>query len=68
MPKKEIKDEGYDLSFSRYKEEVFEEIVYEKPAIILAKLLGKFDDEDELVEKGLEQEISEGLNELKELF
>ena len=68
VPKKEIKDEGYDLSFSRYKEEVFEEIVYEKPAIILAKLLGKFDDEDELVEKGLEQEISEGLNELKELF
>jgi len=68
VPKKEIKAEGYDLSFSRYKEEVFEEIVYEKPEAILEKLLGKFDDNGEIIEKGLEQEISEGLNELKELF
>ena len=68
VPKKEIKAEGYDLSFSRYKEEVFDEIVYEKPEVILEKLLGKFDANRKVVEKGLEQEISEGLNELKELF
>lgn len=68
VPKKEIKAEGYDLSFSRYKEEVFEEIEYEKPEVILEKLLGKFDDKGELIEKGLEQEISEKLNELKGLF
>lgn len=68
VPKKEIKAEGYDLSFSRYKEEVFEEIVYEKPEAVLEKLLGKFDANGEIIEKGLEQEISEGLNELKELF
>lgn len=68
VPKKEVKAEGYDLSLSRYKEEVFEEIAYEKPEAILAQLLGKYNDEGELVEKGLEQEISEKLNELKELF
>ncbi|MGH1388352.1 N-6 DNA methylase [Kordia sp.] len=68
VSKKEIKEERYDLSFSRYKEEVFEEIVYEKPAVILEKLLGKFDDSGKLLEKGLEQDISERLNELKELF
>jgi len=68
VSKKEIKAEKYDLSFSRYKEEVFEEIVYEKPELILEKLLGKFDDEGKLEVKGLEQEITEKLNELKELF
>lgn len=68
VPKKEIKAEKYDLSFSRYKEEVFEEIEYEKPEFILEKLLGKFDEDGELLEKGLEQKITEKLNELKELF
>jgi len=68
VSKKEIKNEGYDLSFSRYKEEVFEEIVYENPKLILEKLLGKFDDKGQLVDKGLEQDISEKLNELKKLF
>ncbi|QXP54657.1 N-6 DNA methylase [Cellulophaga sp. HaHa_2_95] len=67
VPKKEIKDEGYDLSFSRYKEEVFEEIEYEKPEVILTKLLGGKDKDGKKI-KGLELEISEGLNELKELF
>ncbi|MEP1489741.1 MAG: N-6 DNA methylase [Algibacter sp.] len=67
VPKKEIKAEGYDLSFSRYKEEVFEEIVYEKPEVILAKLLGGKDKDGKKI-KGLELEISEGLNGLKKLF
>ena len=68
VPKKEIADEGYDLSYSRYKEEVYEEIKYDKPEIIIEKLLGKFDKKGQLIERGLEQEISEKLNELKDLF
>lgn len=68
VPKKEIKAESYDLSFSRYKEDIFREIEYEKPDVILAKLLGKYNEKGELVEKGFEQEITEKLNELKELF
>ena len=39
VPRQEIVDEKYDLSISRYKEEVFEEIAYEKPGVILHKLL-----------------------------
>lgn len=68
VSKKEIKEEKYDLSFSRYREEVFEEIVYEKPELILEKLLGKFDEEGNLKTKGLEQEITDKLNELKEFL
>ncbi|SNR60309.1 type I restriction enzyme M protein [Maribacter sedimenticola] len=68
VPKKEIVAEGYDLSFSRYKEEVYEEIEYEKPKVILEKLLGTFGEDGEIIEKGLEQQISDKLNKLKELF
>ncbi len=39
VPRDEIEKEGYDLSFSRYKEEVYEEIEYEAPSVILDKLL-----------------------------
>ncbi|MBC2712097.1 MAG: N-6 DNA methylase, partial [Desulfosarcina sp.] len=39
VPRKEIVDEKYDLSWSRYHEDVFEEIEYEKPGVILEKLL-----------------------------
>ena len=39
VPYQEIKDEGYDLSFNRYKEEIFEEIEYEAPTVILDKLI-----------------------------
>lgn len=39
VPRAEIEAEGYDLSLSRYKVDVFEEVVYESPAVILAKLL-----------------------------
>lgn len=67
VSKKEIKSEGYDLSFSRYKEEVFEEIIYDKPDLILTKLLGGKDEKGKEI-IGLEKEISDKLNELKELF
>jgi type I restriction enzyme M protein len=36
---KAIKAEGFDLSFSRYRENVFEEVVYEKPSVILDRLI-----------------------------
>jgi len=52
VPKAEIVAENYDLSMSKYKEDVFEEVVYEKPAVILARL------------QGMEREIDLGLSEL----
>lgn len=59
IAKQEIVDNGYDLSFSKYREDNFEEITYEQPNIILEKLIG---------ENGIEKEIIKGLEELKNLF
>ncbi len=56
VPQKEIVAQNYDLSMSKYKEDVFEEVVYEKPTVILAKL------------KTLEDEISKEMNELEEML
>ncbi|PGE10197.1 DNA methyltransferase [Bacillus toyonensis] len=56
VPKKEIVEEEYNLSMDRYKQYVYEEIEYEKPVIILAKL------------KSMEDEIRRELNELEELL
>jgi type I restriction enzyme M protein len=53
VPKAEIVAENYDLSMSKYKEDVFEEVAYEKPAIIMAKL------------KTMESEIAAELSELE---
>ncbi|MDF2857477.1 MAG: methylase, partial [Neobacillus sp.] len=53
VSKIEITAENYDLSMSKYKENVFEEIVYEKPGVILAKL------------KTMESEIKQELSELE---
>lgn len=39
VPRAEIEAEGFDLSLSRYKEDVFDEIKYDAPALILEKLL-----------------------------
>jgi type I restriction enzyme M protein len=55
VPNKEIVDENYDLSISKYKEDVFEEVVYEKPGKILSKL------------QKMEGEISLELKELEEM-
>jgi type I restriction enzyme M protein len=38
VPKKEIKDNGYDLSINRYKEIVYEEVKYDPPKVIIGKL------------------------------
>lgn len=55
VPKKEIVEKEYDLSISKYKEEVYEELVFESPSIILAKL------------DSIETQIQESLAALKEL-
>ena len=56
VPKKEIVENNYDLNLSTYKEEVYEEVVYEKPDVIFGKL------------EAMEAEIQKGLAELKELM
>lgn len=62
VPKAEIVEAKYDLSFSKYKEDVFDEIAYEDPKIILAKLIG------EDGKGGLEKEIMDALMNLKEVL
>ena len=39
VPRADIEAEDYDLSFSRYKIDVFEEVQYEAPSVILGKLI-----------------------------
>jgi len=38
VPKKEIKENAYDLSINRYKEIVYEEVEYEKPETLIAAI------------------------------
>jgi len=67
VPYAEIVKEKYDLSFNSYKEEVFEEIEYENPEVILQKLIvsevGE-DIDDEVLTK-IEGGIVKDLLELK---
>lgn len=56
VPKKEIKDNGYDLSINRYKEIEYEEVDYEPPKVIIGKL------------KQLETEIQADLAELEKML
>ena len=53
VPKSEIAENAYDLSINRYKEIVYEEVVYDPPKKIIADL------------KVLEIEIQEGILELE---
>jgi len=53
VPKAEIIENSYELSISKYKEEVYEEVAYEKPEVIIEKL------------EEIEKEIIGGLEELK---
>lgn len=59
-----IVDEDYDLSFSRYKIDVFEEIKYEAPSVILDKLIkaevGEATDKDlAKIKSGIVKELLE---------
>jgi type I restriction enzyme M protein len=56
VPKKEIVENNFDLNLSTYKEEVYEEVVYEKSNLIFGKL------------ESIEADIQKGLAELKELM
>lgn len=56
VPISEIKANGYDLSISRYKEIVYEEVHYEKPDVIIKKI------------ETLESEIQKELKDLKTLL
>ena len=62
IPREEIESNGFDLSFNRYHEEVYEKEQYDPPKIILEKLIG------EDGESGLEGEIIKGLKELTQLL
>lgn len=56
VPKSEIVENDYDLSINRYKEIIYDEIVYEDPKVILNKI------------KDLESEILTGLDEINEMI
>ncbi len=55
VPKQEIVDNGYDLSINRYKQVVHEEVEYDPPKVILARL------------RELEKEIEQELDELEKM-
>ncbi len=64
VPRSEIKTEGYNLSFSRYKVDVLEEVKYDKPADILKSLIksevGETRDKDlTKVKSGIVRELLE---------
>ena len=56
VPKKEIADNKYDLSFNRYAEAAYEEVEYDPPRVILTRL------------RKLEEEIATDLMELEEML
>ena len=56
ITKQEIIENEYDLSLSKYKQEVYEEVQYEKPELIFAKL------------EAIEANIMKGIAELKGLI
>ena len=55
VPKKDIKEQGYDLSFNRYREVEYEAVEYDPPVKILADL------------RALEEEIQKDLDALEAL-
>ena len=56
VPKSEIVAKSYDLSINRYKELVYESVVYESPSVILDRV------------SSLEKEITDGIKSLKGLL
>lgn len=66
VPHHEIKAEGYDLSLSHYKEDVFEEVHYDAPDVILDRLIrAEVGDVDEIELAKLQSGIVRELLELK---
>jgi len=56
VPIAEIRENGYDLSFQRYKEIQYEEVQYEKPEVIMGKI------------EELEDKIKANITELKRML
>lgn len=56
VPKEEIVQNDYNLGLNKYKEEVYEEVMYEEPGVILQNL------------ERMEVEIQEGIHELKRVL
>lgn len=56
VTKEEIVENGYDLSINKYKEIVYEEVIYDAPEVILSRI------------KNLESEITKGLEELERML
>jgi len=56
VPVKEIKDNNFDLSISRYKEIEYEEVEYEKPEVIIEKI------------ESLEKQILENISVLRQMI
>lgn len=64
VPRAEIEAEDYDLQLARYKEDIFEEIEYEAPQIIIDRLIqaevGDIPEDDlELIQSGIVRELLE---------
>ena len=64
VPRADIEAEGHDLSLSRYKKDVFEEVEYEAPGVILDRLIqaevGDVEDNDLVkVKTGIVRELLE---------
>jgi type I restriction enzyme M protein len=64
VPRADIEAEGYDLSLSRYKTDVFEDVHYDVPGVILDRLIqGEVGDVDEVelanVKSGIVRELLE---------
>ena len=55
VPVEEIRENDYDLSINRYKEIVYDEVEYEEPELIIAKI------------RELEEDILAGLDEIEKL-
>ena len=65
VPRSEIEAEDYDLSLSRYKEDVFEEVHYDAPGVILDRLM--LSEVGDIDEEGLTNVKSGIVRELLEL-
>ena len=64
VPRADIEAEGHDLSLSRYKEDLFEEVQYEASGVILERLIqaevGEVEEEDLVrVQSGIVRELLE---------
>jgi type I restriction enzyme M protein len=69
VPRAEIEAESYDLSLSRYKEEVFEEVRYDPPSMILERLIqAEVGDTDEAALSGVQNGIVRELLDLKRML